>query len=845
MMFKIMPYSYAPRLSLIFMTFVTILHLCSGSFAIDDDGKMDQDILHDLLTGQSERTHEADRGNLSCVNHLEFAAFIQYSTARELMSEEKQDEMPAVHSFVNSNGTMKYYICRPCSTCGKGVRILVPCQSHNDTVCGTTCIDPRQMYSTRSQHCCDSSIYDVSLSSCSSPVSTTDMVPTSATIPDHVATSGIHTLESTRARDECEHTEDLKPPLKPSWVPICIATTILLIFLMAVMITVILLVQIKRNLRRPKIVSDCSESQNLQNNRIHETNTPDQFEDQVVAPIAAVSPEDRTPLRTASTTHSSYHSTDGILSKPAWNTAQTHGNPITPPTLTPDISINRIKESNLNQYVPVHAPIDQGHLRFDANNMLHPSVLDPQVTVKPGNNPYWIEMSGYFGPQGGTLSCDQSDVVLEIPPGAIPASHPRQLITVKVSLTPSIFSIEVEKGGLFLSPLVDCESPGLKRFKKDVIIKLPHRAHLRPDWQFLVHYTDDSLVVGDRGFGWRVVKSSYQNARRDIQNAAPANISRVLDVQFTVDTKYVYITTPHFSKYTCSGCGKIRELSFEAVVYIHDIHLSAERRVDLHCYLLDSIKDFQRRVDVNETFKQHTPHKPLIIDAKKGKELDVSLVDMGEDWKWKIDERIHKATQVVNVDDLVRCHSDLVPDFTTFTLRPRHSGIIGEQQSPSSCLETHVNIKQKSRAKGITIDIAIDLDGSSIHETRGTREEMEVGLMEAFLALSNKLTATQWKPLFRTLMTTATGYPMNVEAKISFIENKDPNDLKEQIYNGLMEWYRMCGKYVTIQKLCSGLQKEQLESVAAEINDVYHQASVKVRAKSKLEKKSHSLETTV
>ena len=102
-------------------------------------------------------------------------------------------------------------------------------------------------------------------------------------------------------------------------------------------------------------------------------------------------------------------------------------------------------------------------------------------------------------------------------------------------------------------------------------------------------------------------------------------------MRFTVDTKYVRITTPHFSKYTCTGCGKERQLSLEAVVYINDVHMQGDRRVDLHCYLLDTIKDFQHKLDHNEPYKPHTPHKPLIIDAKKGNELEVSLVDMGED----------------------------------------------------------------------------------------------------------------------------------------------------------------------------------------------------------------------
>ena len=149
---------------------------------------------------------------------------------------------------------------------------------------------------------------------------------------------------------------------------------------------------------------------------------------------------------------------------------------------------NRIKDSNLNQFITSYPFQAQSE-----NVVAQPLRIEPKICVKEGVNPYWLEMSGYFGPQGGILSCDQSDVVLEIPPGAIPESHPWQLIIVRVSRIPGIFSIALEKEELFLSPLVDCESPGLHAFQKDVIIKLPHRAHLRPEWQFTVHYTDGSL----------------------------------------------------------------------------------------------------------------------------------------------------------------------------------------------------------------------------------------------------------------------------------------------------------------------------------------------------------------
>ena len=116
--------------------------------------------------------------------------------------------------------------------------------------------------------------------------------------------------------------------------------------------------------------------------------------------------------------------------------------------------------------------------------------------------------------------------------------------------------------------------------------------------------------------------------------------------------------------------------------------------------------------------------------------------------------------------------------------------------------------------------------------------------MEVFSELSLKLTATQWKPLFRTLMTSVGGSVVNVEAKISFLENKDPRDLKEQIYSGFMEWYHLNGKYATVQKLCDCLKKVQMESLVEEVNDIYHKACVSVLSKPQM-RSSGSFETTV
>ncbi len=305
----------------------------------------------------------------------------------------------------------------------------------------------------------------------------------------------------------------------------------------------------------------------------------------------------------------------------------------------------RVKENNLNQYVVNFQP---GLDIVTETTHIQQENAVPLVTVKPGNNPFWIEMSAVIGPEGGIISCEQSDVQVEIPPGAIPQTHPKQLIIVKVSTTLSAFSIPLQKDSMLLSPLVECKSPGLKKFQKDVVIKLPHRAHLGPGWKFTVHFTDGS----EDEEAFKSVAACY----KDIQNTARIKTSSAYnppsEVTFTVEGKYVNITTPHFSRYTCTGCaasGKDskRQLSLESVVYVNDVFLGSERRVDLHCYLLDTIQDFQTKVNENEKYRPRSAHKPLIVEVKKGDtNLEVFLADMGQKWPWKVDERFHKTKQV-------------------------------------------------------------------------------------------------------------------------------------------------------------------------------------------------------
>lgn len=216
-------------------------------------------------------------------------------------------------------------------------------------------------------------------------------------------------------------------------------------------------------------------------------------------------------------------------------------------------------------------------------------------------------MMGHFGPEGGVLSCDDSDVVLEIPPGAIPASHPHQLIKAKVSLTPSAVAPELMNDPDFpcLTPVVEFESPGLLKFSKDVLIRLPHKACMAydPGWTFRTHFTDPTPATENQVPQVGAFPSKdpvkfdpwyFVELKNHIQMPGQSSQRRSSKprrgVMCTVDEKYVNISTPHFSKYVCSGCHKTHPLQFETVVYASHLKGRGYEEVKLIIYIMDPIK---------------------------------------------------------------------------------------------------------------------------------------------------------------------------------------------------------------------------------------------------------------
>ena len=223
-----------------------------------------------------------------------------------------------------------------------------------------------------------------------------------------------------------------------------------------------------------------------------------------------------------------------------------------------------------------------------------PLAADIRVNTE-AKDPYWLTMRGWFTPQGGVLRCEESDVFLEIPPGAIPESVQRQEIIAKVALVANRFDFKMRKDELCLSPVVELLSPGLEGFESNVTINIPHRALLNSDWTFRVHYTQSH---GTNEGAWKVVNEN--GATHPERCECVVCLKSSSDVTFQVTKTHFVIRTPHFSKYACSGCGKKRYLNLESFVSAEYQELKGQQQVNLNCYVVDTIKDYSHRVKENE-----------------------------------------------------------------------------------------------------------------------------------------------------------------------------------------------------------------------------------------------------
>ncbi|XP_038059835.1 uncharacterized protein LOC119730825 [Patiria miniata] len=453
-------------------------------------------------------------------------------------------------------------------------------------------------------------------------------------------------------------------------------------------------------------------------------------------------------------------------------------------------------------------------------------------------------MIGQFGPEGGILSCEDSDVIVEIPSGAIPPDRRDQLIIARISLCPdSIGPKLTDPNSLWLSPLVDLKSPGLDRFDKDVKIKLPHRARVQPGWTFSVH-TDPTA---DTKCNWQtdttpvtvnqVPSSSTFLPGKDTDNLAMWNCveqkwhfrteekvsNDVTRLTFSVDEKYFIISTSHFSQYVCSGCSKTHPLNLEAVGYWHHYKVEGLDQMDLNIYIIDTIKDTRKAsVESNERSSKQpgaqsgmTAYSSLSLEYTSGEASSlVIFVDeecMDDDWKWSLKSYNGRlpAKREMLVESVIRgCCSSHMSTRQMFTFVPRDPS----EHEQLCFFQAMIGIKQLTLQK-VVMKLPILVTALL---TKGCRTPpadcSEVPISDVQVNfVAERLSCIEWRPLYRKLI------GMGADIGIEEIRHRHPTDSREQIHSALVGWRRSKGRMATVEKLITALQQLELRDIADQL----------------------------
>ncbi|XP_022082750.1 uncharacterized protein LOC110975010 [Acanthaster planci] len=497
----------------------------------------------------------------------------------------------------------------------------------------------------------------------------------------------------------------------------------------------------------------------------------------------------------------------------------------------------RAKESNLNVFC------EPGYERGSDTSLATPQegvATRAPVQVLQGSDPYRLVMIGQFGPEGGVLACEDSDVILEIPPGAIPADHGSQTIVAKVSLRPDIAGPKLkDSDSLWLTPLVEFESPGLERFNKDVRMRLPHCAHMKPGWTFRVNYTNPTAATNSNPGNFNQEPESDgallpDDAKSQSQwffvehkctlTKSGKSCRRVSeeggDVTFTVDEKYFNISTSHFSKYSCSGCHKEHPLHLEAVVYWNHTKVEGREQMDLNVYILDPIKDSRAHVKENERGSEcHTGYYPLILGyKKKNKEtspLEISVQEdcMGDHWKWRLDtyNGCLPAKKVFPIQSLIRCCSPLLFSRQTFSFSPKNPAEVKEL----TLFQAIICVKQQNWPKGepTHILVTVPLSAKKLTGSYLNASNKEEGVVtDAHIQLvEEKLSVKKWRPLYRRLM--GDGADVGIE----HIAARYPDNTAEQIHEALVSWRKSLGRLATLRDLMLALEAVGQKDIAEDL----------------------------
>ncbi|XP_022082751.1 uncharacterized protein LOC110975011 isoform X1 [Acanthaster planci] len=459
-------------------------------------------------------------------------------------------------------------------------------------------------------------------------------------------------------------------------------------------------------------------------------------------------------------------------------------------------------------------------------------------------------MIGRFGPEGGILSCEDSDVILEIPQGAIPAEHQEQLIIARISLCPHSIGPKIrDPSALWLTPLVEMESPGLEKFTRDVKIRLPHRARLQPGWTFIVHFTDPTADTNDvslsdptpttssqdpeataflRGedanakskWGW--VEKRWHSGKADRHSRDSSRVN------FKVDEKYINISTSHFSEYVCTGCNEKHPLNLEVVVYWKHFKVEGHQQMDLNVYIIDTIKDTRKaNVEKNERASKcvgaqsgMTGYFPLKLEYKSGEPswlaIQVDKESMGADWKWMLQtfQGLHPAQRVMSVESVIRCCcSPLLSAREMFSFHPKNL----DNGEFLTFFQAMVRIKNTMPEADLVTPILVTAPLSKRPtQISKNNNNMPMSIEDIITDdhvefISGLLPYDKWRPLYRKLM------GKGAKNGIDHIVESNPHDPREQIHCALSGWKMSRGREATVEILLAALGSLGLQDVADDL----------------------------
>ncbi|XP_077994808.1 uncharacterized protein LOC144448434 [Glandiceps talaboti] len=419
-----------------------------------------------------------------------------------------------------------------------------------------------------------------------------------------------------------------------------------------------------------------------------------------------------------------------------------------------------------------------------------------------------ITFEGNYDYEGGVLCHKHSDVQIVIPRGAIPVGI-SQKVAVRVSLLFAQFNIDLTADQLPMSPVIECLSPGLDRFMKPVIVKVPHRAQLKDsDWVFRVHH---SQSIAGKNMTWNELDQSSTKVDNNI----------VQDITFNVDEKYVNISTAHFTIFTCTACGKNRRLNLEAVAF-GQYSFFRRQTVAIKLYICDTIKDYKRRLKENEGQNHRSEYNTLKIISSDAPWVITSLGDttlpVGK-WEWILnDNNGHLPNQQqLEMTDIIRCCSDSVAPFCRFEYEPVNAEKQSHIRAAFSVKQAMEDSDNRGHGSFVVIEFELREQTPSKKHKIGSYTDNDVCSDNVLQMIANSLKPMEIRNLYRHLLQNEE----NLEVTITTIEGDHRNYGNEEIkYQLLLRWKERRGQDATLTTMVDGLTNCGHCAVADKLKDM-------------------------